>query len=175
MEDLIEHGSVWPMFDEFPPSFVNQLHKSSSLIACARSNSPINSELVLQLYNSMDPRPAKRLRSSINTSYHDTIPLLDDYELVQAREGRLRRVGNNLRTAPLARTTHHETPSWTTATSWAPVDDSEFALDPGDGSWYNEVVEADVMEEFSPEALKKRYIRSKVSVSSSHHAVSILR
>lgn len=114
---------------------------------------------------SMEPRPSKRQRAR-DTSYHDAIPMPDDFELVQAREGRLRRVGNNLWMAPLARTTHHETPSWANATSWAPTDDNEFALDPGGGDWYNEVVEADVMADFVPDVpQKKRYLRSKVSVS----------
>lgn len=115
----------------------------------------------------MDPRPTKRQRSARDSSYHDAIPMPDDFEQVHSREGRLKRVGNSVRTASVDRTTHHETHSWRTTTSWAPFDDIEFALDPGNGALYAEVVDADVMETLVSKIVqKKRYERSKVSVSS---------
>lgn len=49
--------------------------------------------------------------------------------------------------------------------SWLPLDDPKFALDP-DGAWYDEVVEGDVMaKENAPSASKKKWAKSKVSVS----------
>jgi hypothetical protein len=50
---------------------------------------------------------------------------------------------------------------WGTLT-WEPEDNLEYALDP-DGDWYDEAVEADVMEETGPITKQKKQ-RSKVSV-----------
>ena len=88
------------------------------------------------------------------------VPLPEDYAIVHARDGRLKRVGNGVRTAPTTRTAHHESDkTWSSTESWTPFDDPEFALDPNSDS-YDEVLNQEVMEEPAP----KQRIRSAVSV-----------
>jgi hypothetical protein len=57
---------------------------------------------------------------------------------------------------------------WRTTTSWAPLDDPGFGLDP-DGDWYDEALDAHVMQDDPPPAIglaeSKKKVRSKVSVS----------
>jgi len=115
-------------------------------------------------------RPSKRRRPD-GGAYHDAIPFQDDIHVVHAREGRLRRVGRDMVwTAPAERSPQHTSdPTWTTATSWEPLDDPEFALDPS-GEWYDDVVSGEVMEgndDIPMAALPKRQKKkkSKVSVS----------
>ena len=111
-------------------------------------------------------RASKRQRTSRSTAYHDPIPIGEDdaYHQVFHREGRLRRVGNNVLTAttsrnPVPLTDHH----WTSMSSWAPPDDLNYALET-DGSGYENAVEADVMEE--EPVVRKKHMKSRVSVSS---------
>ena len=114
-------------------------------------------------------RPPKRQR--VGGAYHDPVPFLDDFSLVHAREGKLIRIGNELLTAPAERSPQHEADNhtWNSASSWLPVDDPQFALDP-DGEWYDEAVYGGVMEDNSPSdglptaTQPKRRPRSKVSV-----------
>jgi len=118
-------------------------------------------------------RPSKRPR--VGGVIRDPIPLLDDYSTVHAREGRLLRVGNEVRTAPAECVPQRESDStWNNATSWAPIDDPQYALDP-DGEWYDEAVGCDVMAQDDvdghrppPTAKKKQRIRSRVSVRMVH-------
>ncbi|KDR70910.1 hypothetical protein GALMADRAFT_144380 [Galerina marginata CBS 339.88] len=93
-----------------------------------------------------ESRPSKRQRAE-GGSYHDTVPIIDDYYTIHAREAEFRRVGNSYRLAPALERSPQLDPIWATTESWAPVDDPEFSLDP-DGAWYDEQVGADVMEEF---------------------------
>jgi hypothetical protein len=114
-------------------------------------------------------RPSKRPRPDDGGAFHDTIPFLDDIHVVHAREGRLRRVAREtVWTASTERSSHHASdPTWTTATSWEPLDDPELALDP-DGQWYDEAVFGDVMqpnEDMPRVALPKKQKKSKVAVS----------
>ena len=116
-------------------------------------------------------RPSKRQRPDDGGAFHDTIPFLDDVHVVHAREGRLRRVAREtVWTASTERSSHHAShPTWTTATSWEPLDDPELALDP-DGQWYDEAVFGDVMQpndDTPPVALPKKQKKSKVSVGTS--------
>ncbi|KAJ3484960.1 hypothetical protein NLJ89_g11941 [Agrocybe chaxingu] len=56
------------------------------------------------------------------------------------------------------------TNAWDSVRTWVPPDDPTFALDPDDGAWYDEAVEADVMEDSRPppdETQRKK--KSKVS------------
>jgi hypothetical protein len=93
-------------------------------------------------------RPTKRAR--YGGSFHDAVPLTDDYSIVHAREGRLKRVGNSVLTAPTNRTAHHESDnSWSTTANWTPFDDPDFALDPNEDS-YNEILNREVMEGLEP-------------------------
>ena len=90
-------------------------------------------------------RPIKRQR--VGGAYHDPVPVVDDFSLLHAREGRLLRVGNEVLTAPSEHAPQHETDrAWNTTPSWLPVDDPQFALDP-DGAWYDEVMGGEVMED----------------------------
>ena len=115
----------------------------------------------------MSARPQKRPRLAAGTAYHDQISVLDDFRAVHGREGRLLRVGNDILTAPASREVQFTSDSWQDASSWAPVDDPEYALDP-DGEWYDEVVEMPVLHDepvlVSEKPTKKRK-KSQVSVS----------
>lgn len=116
-------------------------------------------------------RPSKRQRPDDGGSYHETVPFLDDFHAVHAREGRLFRQGP----APPERSLLHASDkAWMTATSWGgPPDDPELALDLT-GDWYNEMVDREVMEptDDNPVALPKKK-RSKVSVSDSSNSTPL--
>ena len=122
---------------------------------------------VVTIIRMANPRPTKRQRPDVGTSYHDSVPLLNDdfdFDTIHSREGRLKRVGGGIRTAALPRDEHHGT-SWNSVNSWDPPDDPDFALDPN-GDLYDDLVEGDVMEELlSPDNPSKKK-RSRVSVSS---------
>ena len=83
----------------------------------------------------MSARVKKKARLGVGTVYRDQIDMLDDYHAVHMREGRLRKVGPDVRTAPAPREVQFTSDSWCLASSWAPDDDPEYALDP-DGEWY---------------------------------------
>ncbi|KAF9542834.1 hypothetical protein CPC08DRAFT_738695 [Agrocybe pediades] len=86
-------------------------------------------------------RPAKRKRAEKQSAYHDPVPNIDDFSLVHAREGRLRRVGNNFVTSSTtSRLASHVAGSWNHVDIWAPPDDPQFALQ--DDGWYDEAVDA---------------------------------
>ncbi|PPQ76891.1 hypothetical protein CVT26_000661 [Gymnopilus dilepis] len=107
-------------------------------------------------------RPKKRQRLP-NTSYHDSVPLDDAFDHIHAREGRLRRVGDSVRTAPLPRTTLIADVTWNGLSSWTPPDDANYALD-STPDVYNEMLEANVMDQEPPtvdKPAKKK--RSQVS------------
>jgi hypothetical protein len=111
-------------------------------------------------------RPSKRAR--VGGAYHDSIPFVNDFSLVHAREGRLLRVSNDVRTAPAERSPQHEAAdAWNDALTWLPMDDPDYALDP-DGDWYDEALGGDVMSqnEATPVTIaqKKKRVRSTVSV-----------
>jgi hypothetical protein len=109
----------------------------------------------------------RQLKRGRGTAYHDPIPLHDDFSLVYEREGKLRRTGleKHTRTAQLPRTVQLNDIQWEHATTWCVPDDPEFSLD-ADGSWYDEVVEGDVMQDFSPPdaSPQSKKSRSRVSV-----------
>jgi len=122
-------------------------------------------------------RSSKRAR--VGGVIRDSIPFLDDYSTVHAREGRLLRVGNEFLTAPAERVPQRESDhTWSNAASWLPIDDPQYALDP-DGDWYDEAVGGDVIAQDSvggqdfPTAAKKKRVRSKVSVSLGHSNIVI--
>jgi hypothetical protein len=112
-------------------------------------------------------RPSKRQRADDGGSYHETIPFLNDFHAVHAREGRLNYCA---RTAPPDRSLQHASDkAWMTATSWeGPPDDPELALDPN-GDWYDQMVDGEVMEltDANPFVALPKKKRSKVSVSNS--------
>lgn len=67
-------------------------------------------------------------------------------------------------TATLKRDSEHAAGAWEDVESWVTPDDPNFALDPN-GTWYEEAVEAEVMNESPVPVPKKRvYKRSRVSV-----------
>lgn len=102
----------------------------------------------------------KRKRELVGGSYHDRIPLENDFEVVQARTVSLtsRKAAINLDVSSM--------PSpWTVGSSWAPEDNFEFSLDPDDG-WYDEAVEInieDLIEQVA--AVKPKKQKTHVSVS----------
>ena len=115
-------------------------------------------------------RPSKRQRPDHGGSYHDTVPFLDDFHIIHAREGCLQRVAcDTVWTAPAERSPHHDLdPTWMSASSWGePIDDPDLALDPS-SDWYDEVVSGEVMQtndHIPTVASLKKQKRSKVSVS----------
>jgi len=109
----------------------------------------------------MDSRPHKRPRPSHQASYHDPIPFDHDYAMVYARED-----PRTIQSTPVEKAPLPATDAWEGMLSWAPPDDSTFALDP-DGGWYDVAVESHVMDEIRPLAtLRTKKGRSMVSVSS---------
>lgn len=102
----------------------------------------------------MAERPAKRSRFRYGGSYHDRIPIEEDFEVVHARTA-------SLTSRNTAVDTERDTlPSaWTVGSTWAPEESFEYSLDPDDG-WYDEALYAnveDVMEDvLIPKAKKKR-------------------
>lgn len=116
-------------------------------------------------------RPTKRSRRTQgfhidNLDHGDNV----DYEDIQLREGRLNRSGTNtVREAPSVQVPIEDgSGAWMNLQSWSAIDDTDLALDPSDGRMYEQAVEQDVMDETGADGIqveKKRYIRSKVSVS----------
>ena len=71
---------------------------------------------------------------------------------------------------PTEHSPHHETDqAWSSASNWLPIDDPEYALDP-DREWYNETLEAGVMDTAVPvenpssNPQKKKRIQSNLLV-----------
>ncbi len=118
----------------------------------------------------MTSRPNKRIRiAQEGGSSYDFVPLAnDDYRDVHSRESSLRRLGTTVLTLQAPRVSQKSSEEWRTTTSWAPLDDPGFGLDP-DGDWYDEALDAHVMQDDPPPAIglaeSKKKVRSKVSVS----------
>ena len=115
----------------------------------------------------MSSRPPKRARLNAGSAYRDQLPIQDDFDAIHTREGRLRRVGNGVLTAPVSRDVQLTSDSWKEKSSWVPTDDPEYGLDPI-GDWYDEVVEMPVMADglVGPsEKPRKKKTRSLVAVS----------
>lgn len=102
----------------------------------------------------MAERPSKRSRFRYGGSYHDRIPIEEDFEIVHARTASL-----TSRNAAVDTERDALRSSWTVGSSWAPEESFEYSLDPNDG-WYDEALYAnveDVMENILiPKAKKKR-------------------
>lgn len=113
-----------------------------------------------------DKRPSKRQRAVIDTgAYHDAVPFGDEYNVIHSREIFQRQVGSTTYTAHAERSAQPDT-SWDSTMSWAPLDDPNYALD-ADGTWYNDTLQADIMDDILPQQAplpKKK--KSRVSVSS---------
>ncbi|PPR04539.1 hypothetical protein CVT26_002506 [Gymnopilus dilepis] len=115
-------------------------------------------------------RPSKRARTAAEGgSTRDILPLATDaYYDIHEREIRIRRTGLNttasVPTAPFIQKTEE---AWIAATSsWAPLDDPEYALDP-DGLWYDDILDQDPLKEGqavkTDDSPKKKRKRSEVS------------
>ncbi|PPQ83667.1 hypothetical protein CVT26_000898 [Gymnopilus dilepis] len=115
-------------------------------------------------------RQSKRARTAAEGgSARDIVPLpTDDYYDIREREVRTRRTGlNTTHSVPSAPSVQKTQESWNVATSsWAPLDDPDYALDP-DGLWYDDVLYQDALTEggiATPEVpLKKKKKKSEVS------------
>jgi len=97
-------------------------------------------------------------------SYHDCIPLANDFEVVHAQQAREVHVGNLSRVVGGPRSPQRGRTSWTLGTSWVPEDNPNIALDPN-GDWFNEEVEAPATADHPSHTLHPiKKIKSKVSV-----------
>jgi len=114
----------------------------------------------------MSGRPNKRSRTTDGHSYHNVIPLgADDLLDVQAREGRLIKVGYQTFTAPTTRITQKSNEHRNVAEPWAPSDNAEFALDPN-AALYDTVVEGPIVEDTpSPASAGNKKAKSQLSVT----------
>lgn len=138
-----------------------KINKTSEFQKAAR-NFPMISLINSQQTNlsDMDNRLHKCPRPSLQSSYHDAVPLNHSYAMVYARE-----TPESLHSQPAERVPQLATDSWAGMSSWAPPDDSTFLLDP-DGNWYNVAVESHIMEDITLQASQKRKKpQSMVSVS----------
>ncbi len=100
------------------------------------------------------PRFNKRSQARFGGSYHDRIPMEEDFEVIRVRTASLttRNTTYNSEVASIAL-------PWTVGSSWAPDDSQDFALDPNE-EWFDEVVEANVEDVMAqrataPKAKKK--------------------
>lgn len=120
-------------------------------------------------------------------AYFDQLDDGDDdvtYEDIHVREGRLKKTGPNTvaETLPIHVAVLDDASSvWMNMASWKVSDDTDLALDPSDGRLYDEAVNRHVMDDRDltsgtddVQVEKKRYIRSKVSVSALSVCVSVL-
>lgn len=113
-------------------------------------------------HSSMSRRQSKRARFRFGGSYHDRIPLEEDYEVVQART-------TSLTSRQTAVDSEREIlPStWTLGDSWAPEESFEYSLDPDHG-WYDEALYANVEDVIGDiYVFKAKKKRSQASVHSS--------
>lgn len=109
-------------------------------------------------------RPAKRTRVG-QSSYHDAIPMLDSYHVVNASEGISRTVKGKTQYIRRPESPEVVTGSWDAISSWEPPDDLEIALD-ADGAAYNAAVDELIMNNEVPVPVEKqKQKRSIVSVS----------
>jgi len=119
----------------------------------------------------MSHRPPKRAR--FGGAFHDPIPFSDDFSIVHASEGRVKRIGTESLSIPGEWIPLHTADlAWDFAPSWLPINDPQYALDP-DGEWYDEAVGCDIMAEDDSAMKKKARVRSKTSVGSAHTAIDI--
>jgi hypothetical protein len=106
-------------------------------------------------------------------SSHNFVPLgADDLLDIHTREGCSIKIGSQKFTASPTRVTQKSNKHWRVATSWGPLDNPDFALDP-DGALYNEAVDASIMQD-TPVTVGMKNARSKVSVSLQLHDLSLL-
>jgi len=123
--------------------------------------------------NTDNQRASKRQRTSRSTTstHFDSIPFHEDeeYHQIYHREGRSRIAGEHATTSRTVTTVASNNELWAAKVSWTPQDDPNYALDE-DGAGYDDAVEAEVME--CEEVVKKKYPRSRVSVSPIHDSLS---
>lgn len=105
-------------------------------------------------------RPSRPSKVRFGGSYHDRIPLEEDFETVSVRTASLS--GPN--SFPMTTDRSSVSSSWTFGDSWAPEDSQEFSLDPDQG-WYDEAVDADIGDVMEGlEIPPRRRNRSQASV-----------
>ena len=91
--------------------------------------------------------------------YGNTISF-NEYNTVFEREGSLQRVGTSILPTSSTRTA---TDTWSSTTSWTPLDNPHYALDPN-GGLYKMVMEVDVMDDSVIAEKKQKGKKSLVSV-----------
>ncbi|KJA22459.1 hypothetical protein HYPSUDRAFT_202045 [Hypholoma sublateritium FD-334 SS-4] len=108
----------------------------------------------------MSERPSKRSRTHLGGTYRDTIPLEDDFEVIEARTASLTGPNNTARSSEQIIVNL----SWTLGNSWAPEESHEYSLDP-DNKSFEEALEADVGDVMANVLLPKtKKGRSQASV-----------
>ena len=113
-----------------------------------------------------EERPSKCQCAPDTGAYHDAVPFGDDYDVVHSHKIFWRQVGSTSHTAHAECSAQPNT-SWDSTTSWAPFNDPNYALDTDEG-WYNDTLEADVMEDILAQQvpLPQKKKQSRVSVRS---------
>lgn len=116
----------------------------------------------------MSHNPLKRARLNPG-AYRDLLPLPSEASSrpVEAREVQLVCVGGAqtvLQPPPICTTHTEQDSSWANLQTWEPIDDTNYALDPEDGEWYDEAVGQDITEQPRRPVVptKKKYTRSRV-------------
>lgn len=115
----------------------------------------------------MTSRAAKRARTmrTKRSTFSNTIPLDDDFNVIHTSEGAIRNVGGVSGSSRKAQSSQHVEGTWEHLSVWEFPDDENLALDP-DGTLFDQAVDADVMEEpvQVPPVVKKKKKRSMLSV-----------
>ncbi|KAH9476591.1 hypothetical protein JR316_0010503 [Psilocybe cubensis] len=108
----------------------------------------------------MSARSSQNKRHRVGSYYHDVIPSVDGFDLIQASEVAIRNVGGAERaTRRVDVSPVRAARSWDQITDWSPPDDDEYALNPS-GEHHDAEVEADIVTE-DPLPKKKRSVVSK--------------
>ncbi|PPQ90623.1 hypothetical protein CVT25_006595 [Psilocybe cyanescens] len=95
----------------------------------------------------MFSKKRRRITARQVGAYHDSVQILNDFDIIHSSEGTLQNVGGTTRAARIDHSPERVAGAWEQVTSWSPPDDENFALN-ADEEWYNETVEAEVMEEW---------------------------
>ncbi|PPQ81057.1 hypothetical protein CVT25_014571 [Psilocybe cyanescens] len=82
-------------------------------------------------------------------AYHDPVPVFNDFDIIHHSEGSICNIGGSAQPTRIHLSPERIAGAWEQVTFWSPPDDKNFALEPDEG-WYNETLEAEVMEDLQP-------------------------
>ncbi|PPQ82319.1 LOW QUALITY PROTEIN: hypothetical protein CVT25_008447 [Psilocybe cyanescens] len=101
-------------------------------------------------------------------TYHNPVPVFNDFNIICHSEGSIRNIGGSAQPTCIHLSPEHVAGAWEQVAFWSPPDDKNFALEPDEG-WYNETLEAEVMEDLQPlPTAKPKKKKSVVAVSGVH-------